>query len=98
MRMLTHNANGHSHPLRLAKQSSVGNDLIIMKICQKIGKGPSFNYLSMAGVGRGHQMLTDAQIWKGDVQQGTNIPERLLNEPYVNEVTLRGQKQPLKCC
>ena len=33
-----------------------------------------------------------------DVQQGTNIRERLLNKPYVNEVTLRGQKPPLKCC
>ena len=22
---------------------------------------------------------------------------QLLNQPYVNEVTLRGQKQPLKC-
>ena len=32
------------------------------------------------------------------LQQGTNIPERLLNKPYVNEVTLRGQKPPLKCC
>ena len=26
------------------------------------------------------------------IQQGTNIPERLLNKPYVNDVTLRGQK------
>ena len=33
-----------------------------------------------------------------DIQQGTNIQERLLNKPYVNEVTLRGQKPPLKCC
>ena len=32
------------------------------------------------------------------VQQGTNIHERLLNKPYVNDVTLRGQKSPLKCC
>ena len=36
-------------------------------------------------------------IWL-DIQQGTNIPERLLNKPYVNDVTLRGQKSPLKCC
>ena len=32
------------------------------------------------------------------IQQGTNIEERLLNKPYVNEVTLRGQKPPLKYC
>ena len=32
------------------------------------------------------------------IQQGTNIHERLLNKPYVNDVTLRGQKSPLKCC
>ena len=32
-----------------------------------------------------------------NVQQGTNIQERLLNKPYVNEVTLRGQKPTLKC-
>ena len=32
------------------------------------------------------------------IQQGTNIQERLLNKPYVNDVTLRGQKSPLKCC
>ena len=25
-----------------------------------------------------------------DIQQGTNIPERLLNKPYANEVTLTG--------
>ena len=24
--------------------------------------------------------------------------ERLLNKPYVNEVTLTGQNSPLKCC
>ena len=36
--------------------------------------------------------------WSQDIQQGTNILERLLNKPYVNEVTLRGQKTPLKCC
>ena len=29
------------------------------------------------------------------IQQGTNIQERLLNKPYVNEVTLRGQNPPL---
>ena len=34
----------------------------------------------------------------GKIQQGTNIQERLLNNPYVNEVTLRGQNPPLKCC
>ena len=32
------------------------------------------------------------------LQKGTNIRERLLNKPYVNDVTLRGQKSPLKCC
>ena len=26
-----------------------------------------------------------------------NIQERLINKPYINEVTLRGQKLPLKC-
>ena len=26
------------------------------------------------------------------------ISERLLNKPYVNEVSLRGQNPPLKCC
>ena len=29
---------------------------------------------------------------------GTNIQERLLNKPYVDEVALTGQKLPLKCC
>ena len=29
---------------------------------------------------------------------GTNIQERLLNKPYVNEVTLTGQNPPLKYC
>ena len=29
------------------------------------------------------------------VQQGTNIQERLLNKPYVNEIILRGQKPML---
>ena len=31
--------------------------------------------------------------WPGEqirIQQGTNIPERLLNKPYANEVTLTG--------
>ena len=28
---------------------------------------------------------------------GTNIHERLLNKPYVNEVTLTGQNLSLKC-
>ena len=32
------------------------------------------------------------------IQQGTNIRERLLNKPYVNEVILRGQKPSLKRC
>ena len=38
------------------------------------------------------------QIIDDLLQQGTNIPERLLNKPYVNDVTLRGQKSSLKCC
>ena len=33
-----------------------------------------------------------------DVQQGTNIQEQLLNKPYVNGVTFRGQKPPLIFC
>ena len=32
------------------------------------------------------------------LQLKSNQTERLLNKPYVNEVTLRGQKPPLKCC
>ena len=36
--------------------------------------------------------------YKIGIQQGTNIPERLLNKPYVNDVTLRGKKSPLKGC
>ena len=28
------------------------------------------------------------------LQQGTNIPEWLLNKPYANEVTLTGQDHP----
>ena len=31
---------------------------------------------------------------KTEVQQGTNIRERLLNKPYVNEVTLQGKNHP----
>ena len=31
------------------------------------------------------------------VHFGTNIQERLLNKPYVNEVTLTGQNPSLKC-
>ena len=37
---------------------------------------------------------TEAKI----LQQGTNIPEGLLNKPYVNDVTLRGQNPSLKRC
>ena len=33
-----------------------------------------------------------------ELKQGKNIQEQLLNKLYVNEVTLRGQKPPLKCC
>ena len=40
---------------------------------------------------------TSRQLLFSFIQQGTNIQERLLNKPYVNEVTLRGQKPPLKC-
>ena len=32
------------------------------------------------------------------VQQLASDYKRLLNKPYVNVVTLRGQNQPLKCC
>ena len=32
------------------------------------------------------------------IQLRTNAIVRLLNKPYGNEVTLRGQKPPLKCC
>ena len=32
------------------------------------------------------------------IQQGINVQERLLNKPYANEVTFRGQKPPLKSC
>ena len=34
------------------------------------------------------------QFTEFELQQGTNIRERLLNKPYVNDVTLRGQKHP----
>ena len=37
-------------------------------------------------------------IFSSNIQQGTNIHERLLNKPYVNDVILRRQKSPLKCC
>ena len=33
-----------------------------------------------------------------EIHFGTNIHERLLNKPYVNEVTLTGQNPSLKCC
>ena len=32
------------------------------------------------------------------IQLSTFAYKRLLNKPYENEVTLRGQKSPLKCC
>ena len=32
------------------------------------------------------------------IQLKSDETAQLLNKPYVNEVTLRGQKQPLKCC
>ena len=32
-------------------------------------------------------MIVEIAIY---IQQGTNIPERLLNKPYANEVTLTG--------
>ena len=35
------------------------------------------------------------QMQKVHLHFGTNIQE--LNKPYVNEVTLTGQNQPLKC-
>ena len=40
----------------------------------------------------------DSCLIKTILHQGTIIQERLLNKPYVNEVTLRGQNPPLKCC
>ena len=33
-----------------------------------------------------------------ELQLKSDETAHLLNKPYVNEVTLRGQKQPLKCC
>ena len=33
-----------------------------------------------------------------NIQLLANAYVRLLNKPYENEVTLRGQKIPLKCC
>ena len=34
----------------------------------------------------------------GKLQPRSKLYKRLLNKPYVNEVTLRWQKPPLKCC
>ena len=36
--------------------------------------------------------------WPKNIHFGTNIQERLLNKPYVNEVTLTGQNPSLKLC
>ena len=33
-----------------------------------------------------------------NIQTRSKLYKGLLNKPYVNEVTLRGQKPPLKCC
>ena len=35
---------------------------------------------------------------RADIQSWTFAYIPLLNKPYENEVTLRGQKVPLKCC
>ena len=39
-------------------------------------------------------LVSQPNIYSLELQQGTNIQERLLNKPYVNDVTLRGQKLP----
>ena len=43
-------------------------------------------------------MKPEEALGAQNIQQGTNILERLLNKPYVNEVTLRGKKTPLNYC
>ena len=55
-------------------------------------------YNKMVGYGMGFYSEGEKFQFYRQIQQGTNIPERLLNKPYVNDVTLRGQKSPLKCC
>ena len=41
---------------------------------------------------------TECAICLNEIQLWPLAMVRLLNKPYVNEVTLRGQKPPLKCC
>ena len=36
--------------------------------------------------------------WLSTIQIKSDQTERLLNKPYVNEVTLTGQNPPLNCC
>ena len=43
------------------------------------------------------QKRTYRAVSKKDIQLQSDETTQLLNKPYVNEVTLRGQKQPLKC-
>ena len=38
------------------------------------------------------------QPTEGNIQPWSKLYKRLLNKPYVNEVTLIGQNPPLKCC
>ena len=40
----------------------------------------------------------DDKAMKGNLQFWKINMDHLLNKPYVNEVTLRGQNPPLKCC
>ena len=45
-----------------------------------------------------HKQLSIDVFWWYNLQLPTFDYKRLLNKPYVNEVTLRGQNPPLKFC
>ena len=77
--------------------------LHILSICIFLTIGPfslafdcAIDFPSMAENEWGVRGTAKNDVFK-KVEQGTNILERLLNKPYVNEVTLRGKIPPLKC-
>ena len=46
----------------------------------------------------GHTLKLRKSVFYNDLQLKSDETAQLLNKPYVTEGTLRGQKQPLKCC
>ena len=59
-------------------------------LCLKNGKNAAFK-------GKKSHIFLIGHLTCYHIQLKSDETAQLLNKPYVNEVTLRGQKQPLKC-